>query len=218
MKDLVIVGAGGHAREVHQSMLAINRVSPTWNFLGFIDDFARSTEVAGCPVLGGMAWLRGKTCYMVVAIGSPAVRRRVVNELLLQESAEFATLIHPSAQVGNSVVLEPGCMVSAGAILTADVKIGRHVIVNTGAVVSHDCQIADFCTIAPMSCLCGAVRLGEGAELGASVTIIPGVSLGKWSMAGAGTTVIRNVPDNETVVGGTNRVINKQNAGWHEKV
>lgn len=218
MKDLVIVGAGGHAREMHQSILAMNRVVPTWNFLGFVDDFAKASEVAGCPVFRGGDWLRGKTCSVVIAIGSPAIRYRVAKELEAQGPVEFATLIHPSSQIGDSVVLEPGCMVSAGVILTADIKVGRHVIINTGAVVSHDCRIDDFCTIAPMSCLCGAVRLGEGAELGAGVTIIPGVSVGDWSMTGAGTTVIRDVAANETVVGGANRVINKQNAGWHQKV
>lgn len=217
MRDLVIVGAGGHAREMHQSILAINRVSPAWNFLGFVDDFAQSSEVAGCPVLGGGDWLRGKTCCVVVAIGSPAVRRRVVNELLVQGPIEFATLIHPSAQIGGSVVLGSGCLVSAGAILTADVIVGQHVIINTSAVVSHDCRVDDFCTIAPMSCLCGAVKLGKGADLGAGVTVIPGIRVGEWSMIGAGTTVIRDVAANETVVGGANRIINNQNAGWHAK-
>lgn len=217
MKDLVIVGAGGHAREMYQNVLAINRVSPVWNFLGFVDDFSQSSMVAGYPVLGGSDWLRGKTCCVAVAIGSPAVRRRVVHELLVQGPIEFATLIHPSAQIGDSVTFGSGCLVSAGAILTADVIVGQHVIINTGVVVSHDCRVNDLCTIAPMSCLCGAVRLDEGAELGACVTVIPGICVGEWSMIGAGTTVIRDIAANETVVGGGSRIINKQNVGWHAK-
>lgn len=218
MKDLVIVGAGGHAREMHQCVLAINRRQPTWNFLGFVDDFATASDVAACPVLGPGSWLRGRDCSVLVAIGAPAVRRKVVRELLAEGVSEFATIVHPSAQIGNSVRLGAGCMVGAGGILTADIEIGQHAIINTGAVVSHDCRVGDFCTIAPMSCLCGAVQLGEGAELGAGVTVVPGVSLGAWSMAGAGTTLVRDVAPNETVVGAPNRVIKKRDAGWHEKV
>lgn len=217
MKDLVIVGAGGHAREMHQCVLAMNRIVPAWNFLGFIDDFCAATEVAGCPVLGSASWLQGRHCNVVVAIGSPKVRRRVVGELVAAGVTEFATLVHPSAQLGNSVRLGSGSMVSAGAILTADAVIGEHVIVNTGTVVSHDCRVGDFCTIAPMSCLCGAVILGEGAELGAGVTVIPGVQVGEWSMLGAGTTVLRDVAENEIVVGAPNRIVKKRDAGWYEK-
>lgn len=218
MKDLVIVGAGGHAREMHQCVLAVNRMSPTWNFLGFIDDFPVSSEMAGCPILGPGNWLRGRDCSVLVAIGTPAIRRRVILELLAYGVSEFATLVHPSAQLGDSVRLGAGCMVSAGAILTADIVVGQHAIINTGAVVSHDCRIGDFCTIAPMSCLCGAVHLGDGAELGAGVTITPGVEVGAWSMVGAGTTLVRDVAQNETVVGAPNRMIKKRDAGWHEKV
>lgn len=38
VKDLIIVGAGGHGREVLEWILDINEVKPTWNVLGFIDD------------------------------------------------------------------------------------------------------------------------------------------------------------------------------------
>lgn len=217
MKDLVILGAGGHAREIHQCVLAINHLSPTWNFLGFLDDFPVRTEVAGFPVLGPSNWLWGRDCSVVVAVGSPALRRRLVAGIQAGAPVKFATLIHPSAQIGSSVSIGPGCMISAGAILTADVVLGQHVIVNTGSVVSHDSRVGDFCTIAPMSCLCGGVSMAEGAELGSGVTITPGVALGEWSMIGAGTTVIRDVSPNETLVGSPNRVIKKQNAGWYEK-
>jgi sugar O-acyltransferase (sialic acid O-acetyltransferase NeuD family) len=217
VKDLVILGAGGHAREILQCVLAINHLSPTWNFLGFLDDFPVSAEVAGFSVLGPSSWLHGRDCNVVVAVGSPALRRRLVVRIQGVASVKFATLIHPSAVIGSSVSIGPGCMISAGAILTADVVLGQHVIVNTGSVVSHDSRVADFCTIAPMSCLCGGVSMAEGAELGAGVTITPGITLGEWSMVGAGTTVIRDVLPNETVVGSPNRVIKKQDAGWHEK-
>lgn len=218
MRDLVIVGIGGHGREMLQCVADINAQGKHWDVLGFVDDAARLDEVGGFPVLGTTEWLKGRDCSVVVAIGAPAIRRRVVNALSAIGVKGFATLVHPSAQVGKFVVLGAGCMISATAVITTDVVLGGHVVVNTGAVVSHDCRVADYATIGPQACLCGGVLLGEGADLGAGGTLMPGVPVGDWAVVGAGATVIGGVGANETVAGCPSRVLRKRQAGWQENV
>ncbi|MDB5813286.1 MAG: sugar O-acyltransferase, sialic acid O-acetyltransferase NeuD family [Rhodocyclales bacterium] len=217
MKDLVIVGVGGHGRELLQCVAAINAYASLWNVLGFVDDNIESKQVGGHPVLGTTAWLKGRDCSVVVAIGASAMRRKVVHSLEKIGVRRFATLVHPSAQIGTDVIVGDGSMISAGAVLTTNVTVGRHVIVNTAAIVSHDCRLADFATLAPNVCLCGAVRLEEGVELGASSTLVPGVLVGAWSLVGAGATVIGNVPPNETVAGVPARTICARAAGWQDE-
>ena len=218
MRDLVIVGIGGHGREMLQCVADINAQGKHWNVLGFVDDAMRLDEVGGFPVLGTTEWLRGRDCGVVVAIGAPAIRRRVVKSLTAIGVKDFATLVHPSAQVGKFVLLGAGCMISATAVITADVALGSHVIVNTGAVVSHDCRLADYATTGPQACLCGGVSLGEGVDLGAGCTLLPGVLVGDWAVVGAGATVISGVEANEMVVGCPSRVLRRRQAGWQENV
>lgn len=213
MRDLVIVGVGGHGREILQCVTDINKCEPRWNVLGFVDDDCEWAQVSGMPVLGTRSWLKDRDCSVVVAIGSAAVRRRVVEGLALIGVSQFATLIHPSAQIGESVRIGEGAMICAGTILTTHIEVGRHVIVNTGAVISHDCELSDFATVAPRACLCGAVRLGEGAELGAACTVLPGVEIGTWASVGAAAAVVSNVAGGDRVVGVPARSIGARTHG-----
>lgn len=217
MKDLVIVGAGGHGREILQCVADINARASQWKVLGFVDDGCTADRVGGMPLLGKSNWLAGRDCNVVVAIGAPAVRCRVVRALEAMGVSQFASLVHPSAQVGATVEIGAGCMICAGAIVTTDIAIGRHAIINTGAVVSHDCRLADFVTLAPRACLSGAVQLGEGADLGAGCTLVPGVGVGDWAAVGAGAVVISNVPSNDIVAGVPARSIRTKSVGWQGK-
>jgi acetyltransferase EpsM len=94
-----------------------------------------------------------------------------------------------------------------GAILQADVQIGVHCIINTGASVDHDCVIDDYVHISPHTTLCGNVTVGEGSHIGAGATIIQGIKIGRWVTVGAGTVIIRDVPDYAVIVGNPGRII-----------
>ena len=81
----------------------------------------------------------------------------------------------------------------AGAIIQPGARIGRNVLVNTRAVVEHDCQIGDHCHIAPGAVLCGGVSVGEGAHVGAGAIVLGGVKLGAGSVVAAGAVVAKDV-------------------------
>ncbi len=219
MIDLVIVGAGGVGRAAAATVAAINAERPTWRLLGFLDDQrARQGEhLSDLPLLGGTGWLAGRDEVAAhVAIGSPALRRRIVRRLSALGVRTFATLVHPSVQLPPSARIGPGCFIYPGAIIDVDVTIGAHVIVNINSAICHDDQLADYVTIAPGVSLGGAVRLGEGAELGIGSCTIQGVSVGAWSVVGAGAAVISDLPANCTAVGVPARVIKMRVPGWHE--
>jgi sugar O-acyltransferase (sialic acid O-acetyltransferase NeuD family) len=217
MQDLVIVGAGGHGREVLQCARDMNAHAPQWNVLGFVDDaFVEPRAVGDVSLLGRVDYLAGRSCAVVVAIGAPAVRCQVVLRLRALGVSNFATLIHPSVIFGARVVLGAGTTVAAGAILTTDIVIGEHVVVNTAAVVSHDCRVDNFSTLAPRVTLCGASRLGEGVEMGAAASVMPGLSIEPWAKVGAGACVTSAVRSNETVVGVPATCVRRREMNWQD--
>src|SRR6185295_2797261 len=111
------------------------------------------------------------------------------------------TLVHPLARVGRGVECGVGTIVCAGNILTTDLRLGHHVILNLACTVGHDVVIGDFVTLAPGVHLSGAAVVEEGADLGTGSSVVQGRRVGAWSVVGAGAVVIRDLPPNVTAVG-----------------
>jgi len=94
-----------------------------------------------------------------------------------------------------------------GACINADAHIGVGVIVNTGAVVEHDCVLGEFAHLAPNATLGGWVQVGDQAMVGLGAAVLPGVRIGARAVVGAGSVVLVDVPAGATVVGNPARVV-----------
>jgi sugar O-acyltransferase (sialic acid O-acetyltransferase NeuD family) len=204
--ELIIVGAGGHAREV--AWVAREATQP-WNVRGLLDD---RPELAGCtvggePVLGTIDdWIRYPQARFVVAIGDPRVRRTVVDRMRRQGQPTFAVLVHRSVVHSPSVSLAEGTMVMAGCVLSTDIEVGRHVILNQSTTVAHDCRIDDFCTLAPRVALSGNVSLGESVEVGTGACVRQGLRIDQGALVGMGSVVTRAIPTAEVWFGNPARL------------
>jgi sugar O-acyltransferase (sialic acid O-acetyltransferase NeuD family) len=219
VRKIVIIGAGGHARDVLDVFEACNARAPQYEVLGFVVEtayFRPDTLVNGYPVLGDFQWLteHSREVELVCAVGDTALRRRLT-EQGLSLGARFCNVVHPSALLTPRVSISEGCVVSAGVIMTSRVRLGRHVHVNLASTLAHDVVVDDYATIAPGVRLSGNVHVGEGANVGTGATVIEKIHVGRWSVVGAGATVVREVPANATVVGCPARVIKERSPGWH---
>ncbi|MCX4824581.1 acetyltransferase [Streptomyces sp. NBC_01142] len=200
---LVLLGAGGHARELIDAIHAVNAVRPTWDLLGVLDDGDRPTEPGPevrAPFLGPTSLVGMLDAWYVIGIGDGAVRERL-DRMARRSSRTPATVVHPAASVGPRAVLGPGCYVAANATLTTDCVLGRHTHINVGASVSHDDVLGAYCTLAPGARLGGRAVLEDGVTLGLNCAVLPGVRLGAWSVAGAGATVLKDVLPGSVVAG-----------------
>ena len=203
MRELVIVGGGGHGRETLDIVEAINAVEPTWAFAGFVDDgevIADRLERRDASLLGTTKILADTDPRYVIGIGSPAVRAKL-DEQLTAWGRTAATLIHPAATVASDNRISDGVLLAAGARVTTNVTLGRHVHLNVNAVVSHDCVVGDYTTLSPGALVNGDVRLAEGVFLGTGAIITPGITIGDHAVIGAGAVVVRDVPPGVTVRG-----------------
>lgn len=202
MKKLVLIGVGGFGREVAWLVERINNDQPTWEIIGFIDDnhHLHGTMVGGYPVLGSCDWLKEQIedVYAVCAIGSSKVRKRVIQKL---GGVKFATLIDPNVQMSGKVKMGEGCVISAGTILTVDITLGSHVIINLNCTIGHDTRIDDFVTLYPSVNLSGNVALSECVEMGTGCQIIQGLRVGEGTVVGAGSVVVKDLARDCTAVG-----------------
>lgn len=195
---LVIVGAGGHAKIVIDTVRQINRVSPTYSIVGLVDDVTGTTELCGFPVASAIEQF-DSDCF-VVAIGDNKVRKEKF-EQLVSKGLQAATIMHPGAIVSPDAKIGEGTLVVAGAVINIAATVGSNCIINTTASIDHDCAIGNHCHIGPGAVLAGNVVVGEGAFLGIGTKVIPHVCIGDWATAGAGAVLVGNVSAGAKVVG-----------------
>jgi sugar O-acyltransferase (sialic acid O-acetyltransferase NeuD family) len=196
---IAIYGAGGLGRELLQVLRDMGTPCA-----GFVVDprFPAPDSVHGVAVRRSAdAFAVDPSVRFVVALGDPAARARVAAELEELVGPRFATMIHPRAWIGGNVSIGEGSMVFGLTSVTADARLGRHVLVNPGTTIAHDCQLADFATLGPSCALAGGVIVEEGAELGVGVRVAPRVRIGRRAVVGAGAVCIGPVPPEITVVG-----------------
>jgi sugar O-acyltransferase (sialic acid O-acetyltransferase NeuD family) len=202
LTPLGIVGAGGFGREVAWLADDINQEKPTYDFVGFIDDGASSTP-EGYPVLGDTDWWisDGRTdVQLVCALGDPVTRWKVATRLSAAGFG-FATLIHPTVKRSRHVRIAPGGMICADNILTTNIDIGAHALLNLDCTVGHDSKLAEYVSMMPGVHLSGDVTTDIGAYFGTGAVAINGVRIGAWSVIGAGAVVSSDVPRGMIAVG-----------------
>ncbi|MBS1710001.1 MAG: acetyltransferase [Armatimonadetes bacterium] len=197
MKQLLVLGGGGHARVVLDAARSSGRI-----VAGVFDDRPGRTgqTIDGFAIVGDYAGFLGKLHTGIeafVAVGANDVRLRLASEA----PAQWATLVHASAYVAPSAVLGVGTVVMAGAVVQPGAVVGDHVVVNTCSSVDHDCVVADGVHIAPGARLCGGVHVGDGALVGAGSVVLPNIRVGAWAVVGAGAMVRDDIPPAETWVG-----------------
>jgi sugar O-acyltransferase (sialic acid O-acetyltransferase NeuD family) len=215
---VVVLGAGGFAREVVELIEELNAVAPRFEVLGYLVDAGHGTAgtvVGDRPILGDFGWLAGRAAEVrtVAAVGAPALKRKMV-AAAAAHGVRFVTLVHPGVVCGRRVRLGDGVIIAAGSLLTTDIDIGDHVHVNLGCTIGHDARLGALVTVSPGVHLSGNVVLEEGCFIGTGASIIEKRRVGRWAVVGAASGVMTDVPDNSTVVGIPARVLSTRPPDW----
>ncbi len=206
MQKLVIIGAGGFAREASLLVEQINHIKGrnAWGLLGFVDEDRSKwgSEMRGYPVLGGWEALDqlAPDVAVICVVGDPKSKKKLVR-MAEERGREFASLVHPSVSPAADVKLGRGVMINKGCLLTTNINLGDHISINPGCGIGHDAVIGSCSTLMWRVNISGAVQVGEGCLLGTGATVLQNLNVGAGSVVGAGAVVTRNVPAGITVAG-----------------
>ena len=202
-----ILGAGGFAKEVLNMYIDLNE--PVQGFIKkdecVIEEFLNEIPIYDESFIFKDAM---KNIKLICAIGDGKIREKIV-EPLERMGYNFDTLVHPSVIKSRWVDFDIGCIICAGNILTTQIIIGKHTIINLSCTVGHDTIIGNYVTISPGVNISGNVKIGDYCFIGTGAKIIEGISIGEGSIIGAGATVIRDIPPHTVAVGVPAKAIKK---------
>ncbi|MFM0647589.1 NeuD/PglB/VioB family sugar acetyltransferase [Paraburkholderia bryophila] len=188
MKNLLIVGAGGHGRSLAEAVL----LGGVFRLAGFADDAAPDlARVWDWPVFGKTATLENYRAHAdaaIVAIGNNSLREKLLDRLA-ELGFELPVIAHPAAVVSLRAVIGPGSAIMAGAIIGTEAQLGRGVIVNCGAAVDHHCKVEDFGHLGVHAAMAGGSILGRAAWMQAGSALGYGVKVQDGAVLAPGTAL-----------------------------
>lgn len=201
MRRLLIWGAGDQGFVMMDCALAMNR----YNRIDFL-----AIEEKGQRILPFFIVYKEKEVNIkelmndydevIVATGDNDLREVLIKRLN-DMNVPLALLIHPSAIISPFAKLSKGCYIGAHVVINTNATIGIGCIVNTGAMIEHDCIIKDYVNISPGVAIAGHTIIGMNTFLGIGCTIINHRRIGDHVVVGGGTVVIRDISDGSVVAG-----------------
>jgi sugar O-acyltransferase (sialic acid O-acetyltransferase NeuD family) len=213
-RRIVIIGAGGMAREVGSALRHINRQKETYDFLGYVvSDLSKlSPRDSRDQVIGDFSWLeRNRNLFEAIAIGigSPVARLKMGAQIKsLFPGIQLPALVHPSAFVDSETCrLGEGSFVAAGAVLAVNCVLEPFALCNLGVTVGHETAIGCGSVVNPGANLSGGVVIGDGVLIGTGAQILQYLHIGSGAVVGAGSVVLQDVPEHTTVFGAPARTL-----------
>lgn len=191
MRDIVIVGHGGFAKETAWLLRRINKVSPVWNMLGYVAIEDKSYEIIGAD---DFLLNYENDLAVLLGIGNGNLRKKLVEKYQCNAKLDFPTIVDPSAIISDKVSLGIGNIICANTVMTVDINVGNYNIINLDCTIGHDVRIEDFVTINPGVNVSGNVVVESFVNIGTGTQIIQGKRIGNGSIIGAGAVVNKDLP------------------------
>jgi len=190
MKEIIVIGAGGHSRSVISTILACN----DWNIVGVYDNSYKEPgeKVLGFEIKGLIEDSYSlKIKNVVVAIGDNYKRGEIIQKYI-DLGFNLPNIIHPTVQLSPEINLGKGNFISALSYIGPNVTIGSGNIINSACVVEHDCLIGDNNHLAPSSSFSGNVEIKNNVFIGVGATVINNIQITSDIIVGAGSVIIRD--------------------------
>ena len=203
MERLIIIGAGGYAKSVLDSVDYYN-----YQIKGFLDEYSQDEEHLGHPILWhGLDEVKSPENYFYfIAIGNNKLRKKWFDRLN-QRKLRLINVVDRSAIISPEAHIGTGCFFGKMSVVNSKAVIGNDCIINTKSLVEHGCIVGNHVNISTNAVINGDVRVGNGSFIGSCSVTLGQKYIGTWSTVGAGAVVIRDVGDSVTVAGVPAKII-----------
>jgi sugar O-acyltransferase (sialic acid O-acetyltransferase NeuD family) len=185
-----LIGAGGFANEVKAHM-------NNFNMICFVDDMYYKANDKNIKPLSEFI---PNEYEVLIAIGDSAARAEIVSRLPAE--TKYFTFIHPTTLImGNDVIIGEGTFIGANSIITTNVSLGKHSILNRGNQIGHDTLIGDFFSAMPGAVVSGNVIIGDKVYMGTNSSIRQKIKVCNDVIIGLNAGVIKNIEESGTYIG-----------------
>lgn len=201
---MLIIGAKGFAKEV----LEVLHQNDNLGNVAFFDDV--NLDLVGklydrFPILKSIEevenYFNQVSRKFTIGIGQPAIRRMLYDKFK-SLGGEYTSTISSKASIGHyGNLIEDGCNIMTGTVITNDIHIGIGTLINLNCTVGHDSRIGSFVELSPGVHISGNCTIGAYTAIGTNATVLPKIVIGKNVLVAAGAVVTKDVPDNSMVAG-----------------
>ena len=189
-----LIGDGGHAREIMSQMGE--------TLTRFVDDeYYKNND----PLVLPLSKFSPLDFEIMIAVGSSEERESIA--LRLPPETLYFSYKHHTALILGDCKLGIGYFIGANCILTTDIEIGDHLLLNRGNHIGHDCKIGNFFSAMPGSIVSGNVTIGERVYLGTNSSIREKITVCDDVTIGLNTGIVKNIHSSGIYAGSPTRKI-----------
>lgn len=206
-KKVIIIGGEGNGGVI-AACIEDNRTrfqDLEWQVVGFVNDYEK--EVCGYPVLGGTndieKLLMNEDYYFMWGIHM--IGRNVLTEKIFKKvnipKKRFATIIHKTAFISQSAILEPGVFIMSNCYIGPQSHIGQCTLMMANSLIGHNTIVGELCHFSIGSITGSYITIGRCSDVALGAKVIEKNNIGNFAVAGAGSLVTHDIPDYEIHVG-----------------
>lgn len=206
-KKVIIIGGEGNGGVI-ASCIEDNRKrfnDLEWEVVGFVNDYEK--EVCGYPVLGGTddvkELLKNEEYYFmwgIHMIGRNVLTEKVFNKVNIPID-RFATIIHKTAFIADSAILEAGVFVMANSYIGPQARIGLCTLIMSNSMIGHNTTVGPLCHFSVGSITSSYITIGKCSDVTLGARVLEKRKIGDFAVAGAGSLVTKDIPDYEIHIG-----------------
>jgi sugar O-acyltransferase (sialic acid O-acetyltransferase NeuD family) len=202
MDKILIFGASVGGREVFNIIQQLNKDTPTWEVLGFVDSDPSliGKDIDGYPIYDTDHSVSSKGVYAICCVMNPERRKIVIQNEIEIQGFEMASIISPEGNRPKDLEVGPGSVIYPGVNISYGVRLGKSNFIFFNVMIGHDLHAGDFVTVLPGVTINGDVTIGEECLIGSGSTLHPGISIGKNSIVGIGTTLFEGIGEKKSAM------------------
>ncbi len=185
MKNIILIGAGGHANSVYDVIKSTKK----FKVEKILDNnLKKNSKFNNIKIFDKNFFLKENKLKKNIhlsfgSIYNLKIRHNLIKNLEIKRIYKFPIIISPRSYISKNVKILTGSIIMHNSIINYGASISKHVVINTGAIIEHD------------------VSINDNSHISTGVIVNGGVTIGKNCFIGSGSVIRENVkiPDNSFI-------------------